>query len=73
MTQEQLDKITETITGFEVKNLKYKPRIRMITGQVKDPYNIFPELHEGFVGCSWSVNGYPQNMNKGRKELKLKM
>jgi len=73
MKQEELDKITETINGYPVKNLSYKKNARLITGQVKDPINLFPHLHDGYVGASWNVNGYPQKLNKGRNDLRLKM
>jgi hypothetical protein len=73
MKQEELDKITETINGYPVKNLLYKKNARIITGQVKDPINLFPHLHDGYVGASWNVNGYPQKLNKGRNDLRLKM
>lgn len=73
MKQEELDKITETIGGYPVKNLLYKKNGRFITGQVKDPINLFPHLHDGYVGASWNVNGYPQKLNKGRNDLRLKM
>ena len=73
MKQEELDKITETINGYPVKNLLYKKNDRIITGQVKDPINLFPHLYEGYVSCVWNTKGYPQKLNKGRNDLRLKM
>ena len=71
MKQEELDKITETIDGYHVKNLSYKKNDRIITGQVKDPINLFPHLYEGYVSCQWNVHGHPIKTNKGRKDLKI--
>lgn len=73
MEKEKLEQIKETLGGYEVKNLSYKKRDNIITGQVKDPMNLFPTLHEGFVGGAWSINGFPLKYNKGRKDLILKI
>ena len=73
MTKEQIGKITHTVEGYEVKNLSFKRNDGLITGQVKDPMNMFPHLHEGFVSVVWNRNGYPQRMNKGRKDLMIEI
>lgn len=73
MKQEILDKITETVEGYSVKNLSYKKNDRIITGQVKDPVNLFPHLHDGYVSVVYNVNGYPIKINKGRKDLIIKI
>lgn len=73
MEKEKLEQIKETIDGYEVKNLTYKKLDNIITGQVKDPINLFPDLHEGFIGAAWSVSGHPLKYLKGRKDLTLKI
>lgn len=73
MEKELLEKITETVEGYPVKNLTYKKVDNIIVGQVKDPYTLFPDLHGGWETCVWNKSGFPQKFNKGRKELILKM
>jgi hypothetical protein len=69
---EILKHITETIEGYEVKDLRWLPLDNIIVGLVKPPYNN-PKVHNGFESCAWKKNGYPTNRNKGRKDLILKM
>lgn len=71
MLVEKLKTITKTIGGHEVKDLSFKQADRIITGRVKDPSNLFPNLHEGFVSCVWNSAGYPQRHNKGRNDLRI--
>jgi len=73
MIEEKLKKITHTIGGYEVKNLSYKKVDRIITGQVKDPSNLFPDLYDGFVSIVYNLNGYPQRMNKGRNDMRIEL
>jgi hypothetical protein len=73
MDKEKLALITHTVEGYEVKNLNYKKIDNIITGQVKDPYTLFPHLYDGWSSCVWATNGSAIKLNKGRKELKLKM
>jgi hypothetical protein len=73
MDKEKLAAITHTEEGYEVKNLNYKKIDNIITGQVKDPYTLFPHLYEGWSSCVWNTSGFAEKLNKGRKDLKLKM
>jgi len=72
---ENLDKITSTIEGYEVKNLRYKLPDNVIVGQVKCPIIGNPNLHNGFVVCVWHRNGalLPKYGGDKRKDLYLKM
>ena len=73
MKQEELNKITETVEGYEVKNLRFLKVDNIITGLVKDPLFGRPNLHGGFVSGQWHTTGIPTNSIKGRKELKLNL
>lgn len=64
---EQLKNITETVEGFKVKNLVYKPLDNIIVGLVEDTY-----LNKTYA-VQWKKNGTPTNKFKGIKELILKM
>ena len=69
--EERLAETTQTIEGYEVKNLKYNMRDDIIIGQVKDPIVGRPELHDGFVTVQWRRNGTATNKWKGRDDLKI--
>jgi hypothetical protein len=73
MLEEKLKSITHTVGGYEVKDLSYKKVDRLITGRVKDPFNPFPNLYEGFVSVVFNTSGYPQRMNKGRNDLRIEL
>lgn len=73
MKQEDLEHVKETQGGFAVKNLSYKKIDNIITGQVKDPYNLFPHLYEGWITAVWNTKGTPIKYSKGRVELTLKI
>jgi hypothetical protein len=73
MKQEDLNKITQTIEGDEVKNLIFKPLDNIIVGLVKCPILGKLHLHNGFISGQWLANGTPTNRIKGRKDLRLKI
>jgi hypothetical protein len=73
MKQEDLNKITHTIEGDEVKNLKWKALDNIIVGLVKCPILGKPNLHDGFISGMWKANGQPTNKIKGREDLRLKI
>ena len=70
---EYINNITETVEGYEVKNLKWNALDNIIVGMVKCPMFGRAELHDGFVVCQWRKNGYATNRFKGREDLKLKI
>ena len=66
----KLDNITETLTKYPVKNLKWNPVDNIIVGQVKCDYGN-PNLYEGYITVQWKKNGTPTNRYKGCDDLKL--
>ena len=68
---DNLANIKKTIGGFEVKNLRYIKQDNVIVGQVKDPSTLTPNLHGGFISCTWTRQGKPLKINKDRPELNL--
>ena len=68
-----LKQITETVEGYPVKNLKWNVLDNIIVGQVKDELYGRKDLHNGFISCQWNRFGKPLKLNKGRKELILKI
>lgn len=73
MKTEELNKITETIEGYPVKNLRWLPLDNIIVGMVKCPYMGKPNLHEGYISGMWKRNGLPTNKIKGLNHLQLKI
>ena len=73
MKREDLDKITETIEGYPVKDLRFKPIDNIIVGLVQCPIYGKPTLHEGYISGQWHKDGTPTNKIKGRNDLKLKI
>lgn len=71
MTTEQLSKITQTIDGSLVKDLRWLRVDNIIVGRVHDKLLGNPNLNEGYVGAAWRSNGTPTNNIRGREELKL--
>lgn len=71
MKQEYLDTITQTATGYPVKNLRWLKVDNIIVGQVKDPVTGKDTLHYGFVSGAWRKNGQPTNKIKNRPDLAL--
>lgn len=73
--EERLKGVSETIEGYEVKDLVFhnKGLRKYIGGLVKDPIYGRP-IRDGWVGCSWYVNGeaMAQGYKKPRKDFDLK-
>ena len=69
----ELDKITQTIEGYEVKDLRWLPVDNIIVGLVKCPIWGRPNLYEGFVSVQWTRQGKPIKGAKGRKDLILNL
>jgi len=57
MRQEDLDLITESVEGYEVKNLVWKPNEKVIRGKIKCPFLGKPGFNDGFINCGWRKNG----------------
>jgi len=72
MNESELKKIIETIEGYKVKNLTWKPVDNIIVGLVKYPY-ADPKLRDGWICVQWKRNGTPTYRNCDRKDLTLKM
>lgn len=72
---ELLSKVTHTVEGYEVKELKWNERDNIIIGRVKDPIVGRPEFHDGFVVCTWRKNGSLNQRYGGqqRQDLYLKL
>ncbi len=75
MIKELITNITETIEGYEVKNLRWLPIDNIIVGLVKDPILANPKLNNGFIAVTWKRNGKPTNKYGGanRSDLTLKI
>ncbi len=71
MNQDYLNTITETITGYPIKNLRWLKVDNIITGLVKDPVWGKENLHGGYISAQWTRKGIPTNKIKGREDLKL--
>lgn len=70
--EETLKKITKTIQGYPVKDLRWLPLDNIIVGMVLDPIWSNPKLHDGYVTCKWRKNGACVK-EKERTDLTLKM
>jgi len=75
--QSKIDKVTETITGYPVKNLTYHGKLRKyIGGLVKDPLRKGTVINEGYSGVSWDIKGKcittHHKTNKVRSDLDIK-
>jgi hypothetical protein len=73
MKQADLDKITETVEGYSVRNLRWLPLDNIITGLVQDPFTGKANINDGYISCAWRKNGFTTNKMKGREDLKLKI
>jgi len=73
--QEIANTITETIVGFKVKNLTWKPIENIFVGLVQDPIFGKPELRDCFVSAGWRSNGTLLKKFGGdtRTDLNLKL
>jgi|688.fasta_scaffold150702_2 hypothetical protein len=70
---ENLDRITETMGGYLVKNLRYKKVDNLIVGMVLDPIWGRDSLHNGFVNICWNKRGKVDKRYGGssRQDLEL--
>lgn len=73
MTKEELSLITETTSGYPVKDLRWLPIDNIIVGLVKDPILGKANLHDGYISGAWRKNGSPTNRIKGCEDLTLKI
>jgi hypothetical protein len=73
MKQEELDLITETVTGYPVRNLRWKKMDNIITGQVKCPVIGKENFNDGYISGTWKRNGSPTNIIRGLDDLRLKI
>ena len=74
--QETLKQITETVDGYEIKDLRWLPIDNIFVGLVKCPVWGNESLHNGFISCSWTRRGKPtpkMNYHGKRPDLHLKM
>jgi hypothetical protein len=67
MEEEILQAITQTVEGYAVKDLVWRPLDNIIRGFVKDPVTGRETLHNGFVCVTWKRNG-SLNQRYGGKE-----
>lgn len=61
--------ITETVTGIEVKQVRWNSAVNLHLGFTRDPLWGKPDLHGGWVTCSWRKNG--KCVNRTRPELDI--
>ena len=73
MNKERLNKVTETINGYSVKNLRYLKLDNIIIGHVKCPIFGKETLHEGFCSIQWTAKGFPIRKYKGLSEYKINL
>lgn len=57
METEVLEAIKDTVGGYEVKDLVWKPLDNIIRGLVKDPVVGRENFNNGFVVATWRKNG----------------
>ena len=63
----ELKHIKETVEGFEVRDLRYKPLDNIIVGYV------YCQYVDKMIVAQWNKQGKPIKLNKGRTELILKI
>lgn len=70
MSKEKFDftKVTKTVAGYEVKNLKISPYNDMIFGMVADP--IWARPDRPFTTATWKKNGKCGNGNRTDCDLR---
>lgn len=73
MEQAELDKITETVEGYPVKDLRWLQRDNIIVGLVKCPCLGKANINDGYIGGQWRKNGKATNRIKGMDDLNLKI
>lgn len=71
MTTEILNRITQTVEGYPIRNLKWNQLDNILVGQVKCPLIGREDFNEGFITAQWRKNGSATNKFKGREDLKL--
>lgn len=71
--EEFIKDITQTVSGYPVKSLKWNPLDNIIVGMVKDPITGNDKLRDGYVTVQWRKNGKPTNFNKGREDLQIQL
>ncbi len=57
MEQSVLDTITQTVEGYEVKDLVWKKTDNIIRGLVKCPVVGRESFNNGFIAVTWRKNG----------------
>lgn len=70
--KEKLYYIKETVEGYKVKDLTWKPLDNIIVGMVKCPF-ANPKLHDGYICMQWKSNGTPTYKNRDRTDLTIKI
>jgi hypothetical protein len=75
MEQSLLDTITETVEGYPIKDLVWKPTDNIIRGLVKCPVTGRESFNNGFVVATWRKNGSltPKYGGADRSDLYLKI
>jgi hypothetical protein len=67
-----IDKITQTLGGYPIKDLRYKERDNLFVGLVEDPICGKPNLHNGYVVVVWRRNGKVEpRYGSGRTDLEI--
>ena len=67
-----IDKITQTLGGYPIKDLRYKERDNLFVGLVEDPISGKPSLHNGYVVVVWRRNGKVEpRYGSGRTDLEI--
>ena len=67
--------VTETVEGYPIKGLRWKPIDNVIVGLVRDPILSNPNINNGYRSCTWYKTGKVTTKygGKGREDLNLKM
>lgn len=71
MELSELEAITETVEGYLVKDLVWKPIDNIIRGLVKDPVVGRASFNNGFVVSTWKKNGSVTQKFGGKDRLDL--
>lgn len=70
---ENLDKITETKSGYPIKDLRFKKMDNLIVGLVQDPVCGKSNLHDGYISCVWNNRGKVIDRYGGKKRTDLEI
>jgi hypothetical protein len=68
-----LEEIKETVSGYEVKELRHNKHDNILSGRVKCPLFGKDSLHDGFVTIQWNMNGFPIRKHKGLSDYQIKI